>query len=118
MLSARELALEGNPAAVGWVNERIIYTHGIGVTMVPVNEVASEGQPRLLIGNLPPVSSGGAPAVTEPRIYFGERPKRLRGRWGATGGIRLPDRRQRRGRIGRDDHQLDRDEWDPASTTR
>ncbi len=74
MLSARELALEGNPAAVGWVNERIIYTHGIGVTMVPVNEVASEGQPRLLIGNLPPVSSGGAPAVTEPRIYFGERP--------------------------------------------
>jgi uncharacterized membrane protein (UPF0182 family) len=43
------------------------------VTMVPVNEVASEGQPRLLIGNLPPVSNGGAPAVTEPRIYFGER---------------------------------------------
>ena len=74
MLSARELALEGNPAAVGWVNERIIYTHGIGITMVPVNEVASEGQPRLLIGNLPPVSSGGAPPVTEPRIYFGERP--------------------------------------------
>jgi hypothetical protein len=73
MLSARELALEGNPAAVGWVNQRIIYTHGIGLTMVPVNEVASEGQPRLLIGNLPPVSSGGAPAITEPRIYFGER---------------------------------------------
>jgi hypothetical protein len=73
MLSARELALEGNPAAVGWINQRIVFTHGIGVTMVPVNEVASEGQPRLLIGNLPPVSSGGAPAVTEPRIYFGER---------------------------------------------
>jgi len=73
MLSARELALEGNPAAVGWINERIVYTHGIGVTMVPVNEVASEGQPRLLIGNLPPVSTGGAPDVTEPRIYFGER---------------------------------------------
>ena len=74
MLSARELALEQNPSAVGWVNQRIIYTHGIGLTMVPVNEVASEGQPRLLIGNLPPVSTGGAPAVTEPRIYFGERP--------------------------------------------
>ena len=73
MLSARELALEGNPAAVGWVNQRIVYTHGIGVTMVPVNEVASEGQPRLLIGNLPPVSTGSAPAVTQPRIYFGER---------------------------------------------
>jgi uncharacterized membrane protein (UPF0182 family) len=73
MLSARELALEGNPAAVGWVNQRIIYTHGIGLTMVPVNEVASEGQPRLLIGNLPPVSSGGAPTISQPRIYFGER---------------------------------------------
>ncbi len=73
MLSARELALEGNPAAVGWINQRIVFTHGIGVTMVPVNEVASEGQPRLLIGNLPPVSNGGAPTVTEPRIYFGER---------------------------------------------
>ncbi len=73
MLSARELALEGNPAAVGWINQRIVFTHGIGITMVPVNEVASEGQPRLLIGNLPPVSNGGAPAVTEPRIYFGER---------------------------------------------
>ena len=34
MLSARELALEQNPQATGWVNQRIIYTHGIGVAMV------------------------------------------------------------------------------------
>ncbi len=74
MLSARELALEQNEAATGWVNQRIIFTHGIGLTMVPVNEVASEGQPQILIGNLPPVSRGGAPEVTQPRIYFGERP--------------------------------------------
>ena len=57
MLSARELALEQNPLAIGFVNERIIYTHGIGAAMVPVNEVANEGQPRLFIRNLPPVSS-------------------------------------------------------------
>jgi uncharacterized protein len=74
MLSARELALDQNPAAVGFVNQRIVYTHGIGVAMVPVNEVANEGQPRLFIQNLPPVSSSGAPEITEPRIYFGERP--------------------------------------------
>jgi uncharacterized membrane protein (UPF0182 family) len=74
MLSARELALEGNPAAEGWVNQRILFTHGIGVAMVPVNEVTSEGQPQILIGNLPPVSSGGAPPISQPRIYFGERP--------------------------------------------
>ena len=73
MLSGRELALEQNPQATGWVNQRIIYTHGIGAAMVPVNEVGSEGQPRLFIGNLPPVSSGGAPPISQPRIYFGER---------------------------------------------
>ena len=72
MLSGRELDLAKNPNATGWVNQRVIYTHGIGVAMVPVNEVASQGQPRLLISNLPPTSTGGAPAVTEPRIYFGE----------------------------------------------
>jgi uncharacterized membrane protein (UPF0182 family) len=42
--------------------------------MVPVNEVANEGQPRLFIRDLPPVSTAGAPEITEPRIYFGERP--------------------------------------------
>ncbi|MGH2475176.1 MAG: UPF0182 family protein, partial [Candidatus Limnocylindrales bacterium] len=73
MLSARELALEQNPGATGWVNQRINFTHGIGAAMVPVNEVANEGQPRLFIGNLPPVSTAGAPPITEPRIYFGER---------------------------------------------
>ena len=74
MLAARELDLAGNPQAVGWVNERIIYTHGIGLAMVPVNEVTTEGQPVLLIKNLPPASSGGAPTINEPRIYFGEAP--------------------------------------------
>jgi uncharacterized membrane protein (UPF0182 family) len=74
MLSARELALDQNPSATGWLNERVIYTHGVGLAMVPVNEVGSEGQPQVLVGNLPPVSSGGAPEITEPRIYFGERP--------------------------------------------
>ncbi|MEA2438546.1 MAG: uncharacterized protein QOF65_3102, partial [Thermoleophilaceae bacterium] len=73
MLSVRELALEKNPNAVGWVNQRVIYTHGIGVAMVPVNEVASQGLPRLIIQNLPPASSPGAPVINEPRVYFGER---------------------------------------------
>ena len=74
MLSVRELALEKNPNAVGWVNQRIIFTHGIGVAMVPVNEVASQGLPHLIVQNLPPVSSDGAPEIKEPRVYFGERP--------------------------------------------
>ena len=72
MLSGRELAIEKNPQATGWVNQRVIYTHGIGMAMVPVNEVTPEGQPRLWIKDLPPVSEAGAPEITEPRIYFGE----------------------------------------------
>ena len=72
MLSARELAIEKNTDASSWVNERIIYTHGIGVTMVPVNEVTGEGQPQLWIRDLPPVSAPDVPDVTQPRIYFGE----------------------------------------------
>ncbi|MBI2763940.1 MAG: UPF0182 family protein [Chloroflexi bacterium] len=72
MLSARELNLAATDAASGWVNQRIIYTHGIGIAMVPVNEVTTEGQPLLLVKDLPPVSSAGAPSVNQPRIYFGE----------------------------------------------
>jgi uncharacterized protein len=72
MLSGRELAIEKNLQATGWVNQRVIYTHGIGMAMVPVNEVTPEGQPRLWIKDLPPVSKVGAPEITQPRIYFGE----------------------------------------------
>ena len=74
MLSARELAPERNPQAGSWVNQRIVFTHGFGVAMVPVNEVDAQGLPELFIRDMPPVSSAGAPAVSEPRIYFGERP--------------------------------------------
>ncbi len=72
MLSGRELAIEKNPQASSWVNQRIIYTHGIGVAMVPVNEVTQEGQPRLWIRDLPPISTAGVPEITQPRLYFGE----------------------------------------------
>ena len=48
--------------------------------MVPVNEVTPEGQPHLLIRDLPPVSSPGAPEISQPRIYFGERPADVRRR--------------------------------------
>ena len=60
-----------NTGTVSWVNLHITYTHGVGLVMVPVNEVASNGQPNLLVKDVPPVSTGGAPTVTEPRIYFG-----------------------------------------------
>jgi uncharacterized membrane protein (UPF0182 family) len=74
MLSARELAPERNPQGGSWVNQRIVFTHGFGLTMVPVNEVDQQGLPRLWIRDMPPRSIAGAPSVSQPRIYFGERP--------------------------------------------
>ena len=73
MLSARELDPSGLESG-SWVNERISFTHGIGVAMAPVNEVSNEGQPRLFIRNIPPASSAGVPVIEQPRIYFGEAP--------------------------------------------
>lgn len=70
MLSAREL----NPTALPnrtWVNERLTFTHGHGLTLGPVNQVTAEGLPVLFIRDLPPLSTVDLP-VTEPSLYFGE----------------------------------------------
>jgi uncharacterized membrane protein (UPF0182 family) len=70
MLSVREL----NPASLPnrtWINERLVFTHGHGLTLGPVNQVTQEGLPVLFIRDLPPVSSIDL-QVTEPSIYFGE----------------------------------------------
>ena len=78
MLSGREFDPDKyaaqNSSEVSWVNLHISYTHGMGLAMVPVNEV-SQGQPNLLISNLPPASTGGAPTIKQPRIYFGTNQK-------------------------------------------
>ncbi|UCG99762.1 MAG: UPF0182 family protein, partial [Deltaproteobacteria bacterium] len=55
MLAARELTINQlPPQANTWVNRHLIYTHGYGLALSPVNEVTSEGLPRLLIKDLPP----------------------------------------------------------------
>jgi uncharacterized membrane protein (UPF0182 family) len=74
MLSARELAPEKNPQANSWVNQKLTFTHGVGAVVVPVNDATPAGQPVLLVKDLPPTSSGGAPTINQFRIYYGERP--------------------------------------------
>jgi len=54
-----------------WVNLHLLYTHGFGLVMSPVNEVTSEGLPDLWIRNIPPQSRVGIP-IRRPEIYFGE----------------------------------------------
>ncbi len=70
LLSARELNSDSLQTR-SWVNERLQYTHGYGVTLGPVNQVTTEGLPVLFIRDLPPVSTVDI-AVTEPSIYYGE----------------------------------------------
>ena len=60
MLSARELNSESLPNR-SWINERLTFTHGYGVTLGPVNQVNAEGLPELFIRNLPPESSVDLP---------------------------------------------------------
>ena len=71
MLSARELNSESLPNR-NWINERLTFTHGYGVTLGPVNQVTPEGLPVLFIKDLPPQSSVDL-QVEEPAIYYGQR---------------------------------------------
>jgi uncharacterized membrane protein (UPF0182 family) len=71
MLSVRELNSTSLPER-NWINERLSYTHGYGLTLGPVNRATSEGLPVLLVKDLPPQSLDPALKITRPEIYFGE----------------------------------------------
>ena len=70
MLSARELNSASLPNRT-WVNERLTFTHGYGLTLGPVNQVTSEGLPVLFVRDLPPVTSPPF-TIDEPSLYYGE----------------------------------------------
>lgn len=71
-LAPRELDINMvSENAKTWMNYHLKYTHGYGVALSPVNEVTAQGQPELLIRNIPPVSTADI-HVTRPEIYFGE----------------------------------------------
>jgi uncharacterized membrane protein (UPF0182 family) len=69
-VAARELNSESLPTRT-FINERLTFTHGMGLTMAPVNQVTSEGLPVLFIKDLPPVSTISI-KLTRPQIYYGE----------------------------------------------
>jgi uncharacterized membrane protein (UPF0182 family) len=71
MLSARELNSASLPTR-GFINEHLTYTHGMGVTLGPTNQVTAEGLPVLFVKDLPPVSNTPSVRITRPQIYFGE----------------------------------------------
>lgn len=73
MLAVRELNVDKLPASSrNWINEKLIYTHGYGITMNPVNGFTPEGLPTLMLSNMPVQSTVPGLNVTRPEIYFGE----------------------------------------------
>lgn len=72
-LSARELDQSRlNEQARTWVNQYLKYTHGYGITLSQVNEVTAQGQPEMLVRNIPP-STNTDFKISKPEIYFGEK---------------------------------------------
>lgn len=72
MLSAREIARTLPSQSDTWVNRHMQYTHGYGLTMNPVTETNRQGEPRLVIRDLPPVYASEDLRVDNPAIYYGE----------------------------------------------
>ncbi len=71
MLSPRELSSESLPNR-NWINEHLTFTHGFGLTLGPVDQVTSQGQPVLYVKDIPPATSVPSLKINRPEIYFGE----------------------------------------------
>jgi hypothetical protein len=86
LIAARELDYKSVPQeAQTWVNEHLVYTHGYGFTLSPVNKVAVGGLPDYFVKDIaisPNNGAGGLAVASDrirdtipiqhPRIYYGE----------------------------------------------
>ncbi len=74
MVAARELDVTRLPeASRNWVNQKLTYTHGYGVTMNTANGFTTEGRPQFVISNMPIESTAPELKLTRPQIYFGQK---------------------------------------------
>lgn len=83
LIAARELDYSAVPQeAQTWINQHLIYTHGYGFTLSPVNTVGAGGLPEYFVKD---ITGGATGALTtssplirdsipigQPRIYYGE----------------------------------------------
>lgn len=86
LIAARELNYKSVPSeAQTWVNKHLVYTHGYGFTLSPVNTVAEGGLPKYYVKDIgadPKINPESTLEVEqrfqysipigEPRIYYGE----------------------------------------------
>lgn len=70
MLSPRELSYNDLPSR-NWINERLVFTHGNGLTFGPVSRITKEGLPEFFVKDIPAVSLADI-TVKRPEIYYGE----------------------------------------------
>ncbi len=76
VLAARELDQDQlTETARTWVNQRLVFTHGYGLVMSPVNRVDEEGLPDYIIKDVPPTYSVDDDSIVmeNPRIYYGQK---------------------------------------------
>jgi len=73
LVGARELDLQNLPAdAQNWVNRKLQYTHGYGVSMSPTTGFSpGEGRPQYFLRDIP---IRGEFPVSRPELYYGESP--------------------------------------------
>jgi uncharacterized membrane protein (UPF0182 family) len=73
MVAAREIDIKKLPeSSRNWINEKLIYTHGYGLTMNTANGFTPEGMPRFVVSNMPVETASQDIKVTRPEIYYGQ----------------------------------------------
>ena len=72
MIAPREINDAKLQSSLNWINQRLIYTHGYGVTMNSANGFTSEGLPQFVLSNMPVQSTAPDIKVMRPEIYYGE----------------------------------------------
>ena len=69
LIGVRDISSANLPSA-SWVNTHLQYTHGNGAAVALANHTTSNN-PVYAVSQVPPTSSNGMPAITQPAVYFG-----------------------------------------------
>jgi uncharacterized protein len=69
LVGVRQIS-SGNVPSPSWVNVHLQYTHGNGAAVALANQTNS-ANPVFAVQGVPPQSSNGLPAITQPSVYFG-----------------------------------------------
>ncbi len=72
LLGARELTQRLPQQTDNWINRHLVFTHGYGAAMNFATDIDSEGNPELILKDLPPQTETDLP-IDRMAIYYGDR---------------------------------------------